>query len=89
MILKRVGIFSAAKISGIIGVVIGLVFGFATAIVGNISELTGTTTELGWSSVIIFPLVYGLLGFVGGAIYAFLYNQFAKLVGGIELELEH
>jgi hypothetical protein len=34
------------------------------------------------------PIFYGLVGFFTGAIGALLYNLFAHLVGGIELELE-
>ena len=34
------------------------------------------------------PLIYGAMGFVGGAIGALIYNLFAKWVGGIELEME-
>jgi hypothetical protein len=34
------------------------------------------------------PVLYGILGFIGGAILALLYNLFARLAGGFELELE-
>ena len=34
------------------------------------------------------PVLYGALGFIGGAIGALLYNLFAKWVGGFELEME-
>jgi hypothetical protein len=34
------------------------------------------------------PLLYGLLGLVVGAISAGLYNLFARLVGGLVVELE-
>jgi hypothetical protein len=34
------------------------------------------------------PLIYGLMGFVSGAIGGLLYNAFAGWMGGFELELE-
>ena len=37
---------------------------------------------------ILMPLLYGLMGFVIGAIGTLLYNLFAKWVGGFELEME-
>jgi hypothetical protein len=35
------------------------------------------------------PIVYGLLGFLLGALSAWLYNIAAKYVGGIRLELRN
>jgi hypothetical protein len=37
---------------------------------------------------ILFPILYGLMGFAAGAIGALLYNLFAKWLGGIELQLQ-
>lgn len=42
----------------------------------------------GVGAIIILPIVYGLLGFVGGAIVAWIYNIAARLIGGIELEIK-
>jgi hypothetical protein len=36
----------------------------------------------------LMPVLYGAVGFVGGAIGALLYNLFAKWVGGFELQIE-
>jgi len=32
--------------------------------------------------------MYGVMGFIGGAIAALLYNLFSNWVGGIEIEVE-
>jgi hypothetical protein len=37
--------------------------------------------------VILFPVIYGVLGFVGGIIAASIYNLIASWTGGIELTL--
>jgi hypothetical protein len=42
----------------------------------------------GVGAIIILPLFYGVIGLIGGAIGAALYNLFAGLFGGIELETE-
>lgn len=33
------------------------------------------------------PLLYGLLGFLGAALYAWLYNVLSGWIGGIEVDL--
>ncbi|MDR0458095.1 MAG: hypothetical protein LBH10_03580 [Burkholderiaceae bacterium] len=38
--------------------------------------------------IILMPMGYGLAGFIGGALASFVYNQVAKIVGGIEIEVE-
>lgn len=37
---------------------------------------------------IFMPIIYGVMGFVGGIIAAALYNLFAGWIGGIEVEVE-
>ena len=34
------------------------------------------------------PIVYGVMGFIMGAIMALVYNIFSGMVGGIEMEVE-
>ena len=36
---------------------------------------------------VVFPIIYGVLGFIFGAIAAFIYNLVAGWTGGIELTL--
>jgi len=42
----------------------------------------------GVGAIIFLPIFYGVLGLVAGAIGAALYNLFAGMLGGIELETE-
>jgi hypothetical protein len=42
----------------------------------------------GVGAIIFLPLFYGVLGLIGGALGAALYNLFAGLFGGIELETQ-
>ena len=86
-VIKAIGVLSVAKISGTIGALVGLVFGIPFAVV---AYFAGSTLQLGaggWVALVALPLIYGALGFVGGALYAWLYNIVSGLVGGIEVDL--
>lgn len=103
MTVKRVGILSVAKIQAllmfVIGLIIGVIYGLVfmifgaalTALAPNAENqaLGGVSTiVIGLIMMIAFPIFYGLLGFIGGAIGAGIYNVAASFVGGIKLELE-
>ena len=85
--LKRVGVGSAAKVSGILSLIFGLIVGIVFAFVTGL----GPETVGVWSSwpvqLIGWPIVYGLLGVIFGAIYAALYNVVVRWVGGIRIEI--
>jgi hypothetical protein len=43
---------------------------------------------VGIGAIIIFPILYGCIGFVATLVAAWLYNVVAGLVGGIEMEIQ-
>jgi len=97
MILKRIGPWSCAKVSGVlyaaIGLLIGLFVSLISVVAGSLAAGAGDDTGLfgalfGVGAIILLPIFYGLIGFVGGAIGAWLYNVVVGFVGGIELDLE-
>ncbi len=97
MILKRIGPWSCAKVSmvlyAVMGLLIGLVFSFVGLVagsLGNASDLpAGAMAALfGVGAVIILPIFYGVIGFISGAIAAWVYNLVAQFVGGVELDFE-
>jgi len=86
-VIRAIGVLSVAKISGTIGALVGLVFGIPFAV---FAYFAGSTLQLGaggWVALVALPLLYGALGFVGGALYAWLYNVVSGWVGGIEVDL--
>ena len=101
MVLQRIGPLSLAKIMGGIYGALGLLIGIVFAIFSMIGALGGAAAAggdesfavatvlagFGVFSVVIFPILYGVMGFVGGIISGFLYNWIARTLGGLELEL--
>jgi hypothetical protein len=98
MIIKRVEPVSLAKIMGALYFIMGLLFGllfsavsirvpvlsYAAAAIGNkvFSSLFGAF------AFITLPILYGVLGFVGGFLAAAIYNLLARVFGGIEMQIE-
>jgi len=48
----------------------------------------GIAGIFGIGFAIMFPIIYAIAGFLGGIIGAFIYNIAAKIVGGIQVEVE-
>lgn len=92
-IVKSVGVLSFAKILGLIYGCMGLVFAPFFLLIGLLGSLAGQqrTPFAGMFGVIFalfMPVLYGVFGFLMGALGAFLYNLFAGWVGGFEVEME-
>jgi len=87
--LKKVGVFSAAKISAILMAIFGLIGAIIILILGAaiapVVESLGLV-EFGIAAVIIVPIMYGIIGFLLGAVGAFFYNLIAGWIGGIKME---
>lgn len=89
--IKKLGVLSVAKLQAVIMAVVGLFIGVIYALLSPIMRTVGAGgvgADLGPIAIIILPIFYGILGFVFGALGAWLYNLFAKWLGGIEVELE-
>ncbi|MBP7460322.1 MAG: hypothetical protein KBA26_03460 [Candidatus Delongbacteria bacterium] len=90
--IRRLGVLSVAKLYGILTGLIGLLAGVMLAIVGsvmkNLSPSLGMISDFGMAAVIVMPIIYGLIGFIVGAVIAWIYNLLAGLIGGIEVDLE-
>jgi ABC-type xylose transport system permease subunit len=95
--IQRIGVISLAKIQGLLfllfGLLFGLLYGVIVSIVGIVAAATGEKEALilviaGVACIIGFPLLYGGMGFVMGALMAWLYNLVARRFGGLEIDLE-
>ncbi len=94
MVVKSVGVLSVGKVMAclyaLLGLIIGGIFSFVTLVGATIAEQRAGPFELlfGVGAVILIPVLYGVIGFVGGIIMAALYNIVASLAGGVEIELK-
>jgi hypothetical protein len=98
-VIRRVGVLSVAKLQGalyaLIGLILGAVFALFSLFGTALSSAMGAGSNgnsmfgafFGVGAIILFPILYGLLGFVGGLLVAALYNLVAGMVGGVEVEL--
>ena len=98
MVIRRVGVASAAKIGGALYAVIGLIIGLgfaafsllgagiaAQAGAGDVPSFIGPLFGVG--AIIFAPVFYGLLGAIGGALTAAVYNLVAGMTGGLDIEV--
>jgi hypothetical protein len=103
MTIKRFNILSVAKLQGlltfVIGLIIGVIYGlivmlFGAAMAAMVPKDEGQmlggigSVVVGLIIMVVFPIMYGLMGFIGGAIGALIYNLAARFVGGVKFEFE-
>lgn len=92
-VIKKIGVGSAAKVYGLtlglLGIFIGIIYALIFSFIGTFAneEIPMMGAGLGIFMLILIPIVYGILGFIIGALGAFIYNFVAKKFGGLEIEL--
>jgi uncharacterized membrane protein len=98
MVLRRIGVWSAARLAGLIYAVIGVLAGLIFALISMVTTVIGVATQsedlptwfgalFGVGAIFIFPILYGVMGLAFGALMAALYNLFSGFVGGLELDV--
>ena len=101
MTIRRFGVLSVAKMYGLLMFIFGLIFGvlyglFFIIFGAAMSAMAGREGAAGGvSSVVVgilmmigIPLMYGVIGFIMGAIGALIYNTMAGIIGGVKFDLE-
>lgn len=100
MVLRSIGVLSCGKILGIMYALLGLLVGGVFALMAAAGAVMPQPPQannanpavmfagVGIAAVVLFPIFYGVMGFVGGIIAAAIYNLVAGLVGGLELDIE-
>ena len=99
MVVKRVGPLSVAKNAAVLYAVLGLIVGglfSLAAVAGAFSGAggddrgvaAGIAGIVGVGAIVMFPIFYACIGFIGAIIACALYNVVASMVGGIELDVE-
>lgn len=91
--IRRIGILSLANVYGLLSFIMGLILGLTTFAFSNLIEFYNVQQDpfyqsLGFWVIVLLPILYGVVGFLAGALGALLYNLVAKYIGGIELETD-
>lgn len=101
--INKMGVLSVAKMQAVLGLVIGLIIGIIYGAIIILYSLLGASLvggdarfAVGGGGIVIgivvmiaVPIFYGIVSFIAGAIVAFVYNIFAGMIGGIEMEVEN
>lgn len=96
MVIRRLGVWSVARIYAVMAGSFGLLFGLFLALFSLVGAGLANDPDapawlmpiFGVGAIIVLPLFYGTIGLVSGALTAAIYNLFAGLVGGISIEVE-
>jgi hypothetical protein len=93
MVIRHVAPLSAAKvfatIYAVIGLVVGAILTFAASMGGVAAQALGVIAPVvGVAAIIILPIVYACIGFIGTLLVASIYNVAAGMVGGIEIDVD-
>ncbi len=87
--IRRLDPLQTGKVLGVLYALMGLIF---LPIFWLISKAMPAEAGAGGSLLmgfgIMMPIVYGLLGLIGGAIAAAVYNLVAGWTGGLQVEVE-
>jgi len=97
MEIKRIGVFSFAKVYAVVMAGIALVIIIPVGIISMIAGAAFSGRDAGGAvggifgglmMIVLAPVIYGLMGFILGALTALIYNVASGLVGGVEFEME-
>ena len=86
--IRSIGIFQAAKFMGVLYAAGTAIIAIPVAIVGVIyAAASGKPEAYAMLLFVVAPVFYGALGFVSAGLGAWIYNQLAARIGGIEIDI--
>jgi len=96
-VVKRIGPGSAFKVGlvlyGLLGLIIGACISLFSLVGAGFMRSQNAPAPaiagmiFGTMAIVMFPILYGVIGGVMGALSALLYNFAARLIGGLDLDL--
>ena len=102
MVIRRVNPMSCAKVMGVIyaalGLLVGLGFSLLGFLIGSQAGSVGDEMPFGGAAlgamfgvgaIVVMPIMYGIMGVIGGALGALIYNVAAGAIGGIEIDVDN
>lgn len=98
--VKRISPGSAFKVGAVVyaffGLLVGICMALFSMLAGSVAGLAGGDVApgmralgfgFGAGAIIIAPIAYAIIGGIGGAIGALVYNLAAGWVGGLEVDI--
>lgn len=97
--VKHIGPGSAFKVGlvtyAIIGLILGICMALFSMVAGSLSSLAGAQVAgaralgfgFGVGAIVVFPILYGIIGGIVAALAAVIYNLVAGWVGGVEVDI--
>jgi hypothetical protein len=91
--IRRMDVMQMAKTLGALYFLLGLIIGvpvllIMSSIPNTRSGIPGFGNRFGIGMAIAIPIFYGVIGVIGGAVMAAVYNLVAGWTGGIGIDLE-
>jgi hypothetical protein len=91
--IRRMDVMQMAKTLGALYFLLGLIIGvpvllIMSSIPNTRSGIPGFGNGFGIGMAIAIPIFYGVIGIIGGAVMAAVYNLVAGWTGGIGIDLE-
>ncbi|MGA9592019.1 MAG: hypothetical protein WBS18_02900 [Candidatus Acidiferrales bacterium] len=95
--IKKFEPLSVMRIAAICYGLLGVVEGALLALMFSVMPLTAANVPhlprffgllFGTGAIVVFPVLFALMGAIGGGLGAVIYNISAKYVGGIVVEVE-
>ena len=82
-----------ASIYGIFGLIVGIFFSLAAfagyAISDEVAESASWLGPLfGVGAILALPVIYAIMGYLGGLIGAWVFNNVCQTMGGLKIEVE-
>jgi hypothetical protein len=91
--IRRIDVMQMAKTLGALYFLLGLIIGVPVLLIVSMvaptrSGIPGAGNGFGIGMAIALPVIYGVIGLIGGALMAAAYNLVAGWTGGIGIDLE-
>jgi hypothetical protein len=99
MVIRKIGVGSAARVFGTLYALWGFIIGAIVAMIAlagaGISAASSDDAMPAWlgtmfgvGAIVVLPIVYGLMGLIFGALTAAFYNLVAGISGGLSLDVQ-
>ena len=86
--LQKISVLPVAFIFCGLHTVVGFILGVIVSMAAVMTNDEQATMGLGMWSMLVFPVVNAVLGFLAGAFIAGMYNFMSQCFGGIKFEFE-